>query len=101
MFQATSAIIISIILIHIVSIVIFHFRRMLFERKQQKLTINLLKTKVDIAKGHLIDSKKTASSWRGYRKFRIVRKVVEGEGVRSFYLMPHDGKPLPSFKPGR
>lgn len=40
-------------------------------------------------------------SWNGFRKFVIDRKVPEGGDVCSFYLRPHDGRRLPTFKPGQ
>ena len=42
-------------------------------------------------------------SWVGFRPFRVVRKVIEdqAESIRSFYLEPEDGQPLPSFFPGQ
>jgi len=39
--------------------------------------------------------------WNGFRKFVVQRKVVESGLVSSFYLTPHDTKPLPPFKPGQ
>ena len=39
--------------------------------------------------------------WSGSRKFRVARKVPESDTVTSFYLVPHDGKALPAFKPGQ
>lgn len=42
-----------------------------------------------------------AQAWSGYRKFRIEGKVLEAESICSFYLSPHDGKPLPPFLPGQ
>ncbi|KAH7001449.1 globin-like protein [Ilyonectria destructans] len=39
--------------------------------------------------------------WQGYRKFRIEKKVEESEDIYSFYLVPVDGKRLPSFLPGQ
>jgi uncharacterized protein len=41
------------------------------------------------------------ASWEGLRKFKIDRKVIEAEDTCSFYLRPHDGKPLPPFDPGQ
>ena len=40
-------------------------------------------------------------SWNGFRKFSIDRKEMEADGVCSFYLRPHDNKPLPPFQPGQ
>lgn len=39
--------------------------------------------------------------WNGFRKFVVTRKVVESPTVCSFYLTPHDAKPLPAFRPGQ
>jgi hypothetical protein len=44
---------------------------------------------------------KTELSWNGYRKFVVARKAPECGDVCSFYLAPHDGKPLPPFHPGQ
>lgn len=42
-----------------------------------------------------------AEAWSGWRKFRVDGKVLEAESVCSFYLAPHDGRPLPSYLPGQ
>lgn len=39
--------------------------------------------------------------WNGYRKFRVKQKVFEADNICSFYLVPHDGKQLPAFRPGQ
>ena len=39
--------------------------------------------------------------WSGWRRFRIDRKVAEADDVCSLYLVPSDGKPVPSFMPGQ
>lgn len=44
---------------------------------------------------------KSETAWTGYRKFRILRKQVEADSICSFYLTPHDGRPLPAFLPGQ
>ena len=36
--------------------------------------------------------------WNGYRKFRVGKKVTEAEGTTSLYLLPHDRKPLPTYR---
>lgn len=40
-------------------------------------------------------------SWKDWRKFKIVKKEAENEGVTSFYLEPVDGNALPKFLPGQ
>lgn len=39
--------------------------------------------------------------WRGARRFRIARKVVESDEITSLYLRPEDGQPLMAFLPGQ
>ena len=41
------------------------------------------------------------STWNGYRKFFIERKIPEPGGVCSFYLKPHDRQAIPPFEPGQ
>ncbi len=50
-----------------------------------------------------VERDRTESSWNGKRKFRIDRRVIENEAgdICSFYLVPHDGRPVPSFRPGQ
>lgn len=42
-------------------------------------------------------------TWNGDRKFTIVKKVHESanKDICSFYLKPHDGRPIPPFEPGQ
>lgn len=42
-------------------------------------------------------------SWTGYRKFVVRKRVIEdpAQQVCSFYLEPHDRRPLPPFNPGQ
>ncbi|MEC0268791.1 NO-inducible flavohemoprotein [Paenibacillus anseongense] len=39
--------------------------------------------------------------WSDFKRFRIARKVKESDVITSFYLMPEDGAPLPTFEPGQ
>lgn len=53
----------------------------------------------------LIDAEKGLYSsfkgWDDWRKFRIEKKIAESDEITSFYLVPSDGKPLPSYRPGQ
>ncbi|MCH7864640.1 MAG: hypothetical protein IIC56_05435, partial [Proteobacteria bacterium] len=42
-----------------------------------------------------------SAAWDGYRTFVIEAREPESETVTSFFLVPKDGKPLPSYKPGQ
>jgi uncharacterized protein len=50
-----------------------------------------------------VERDRTELSWNGKRKFRIDRRVMENEAndICSFYLVPHDERPVPSFRPGQ
>ena len=45
----------------------------------------------------------SAALWQGTRNFRVQRKIFEDKNhsICSFYLVPEDGQPLPTFKPGQ
>jgi hypothetical protein len=47
------------------------------------------------------DAAAPAPAWRGFRPFTLKEKVRENDSVASFYLVPEDGKPLPSYAPGQ
>ena len=100
-FQAAGAVIVAAVMVQVLVLLVTSFRRYSRESVQQNLALELLETQVDIAKGVFKEVQSSEFSWPGYRKFTVQRKVPEGGGVCSFYLAPHDGKPLPSFKPGQ
>jgi ferredoxin-NADP reductase/MOSC domain-containing protein YiiM/ferredoxin len=43
----------------------------------------------------------TAPAWRGFRPFRVTRKVAESASVTSLILEPADGQPLAAALPGQ
>lgn len=51
--------------------------------------------------GRELAEKRGAGAWSGTRKFRVDRVVDEARDIRSFYLVPHDGKDIPMFHPGQ
>lgn len=71
------------------------------ERIRFRLASDLLRSRIASAKRSLIFPDVETTPWSGVRKFRIKWKVAECIDVSSFYLVPHDGKPLPPFKPGQ
>lgn len=44
---------------------------------------------------------RTSLVWTGWRKFRVISVMDETDAIKSFYLAPHDKKPLPPFLPGQ
>ena len=66
------------------------------------LETELLKTRIQQIKDQIpSDADNTRLAWNGFRKFRIVQKIQETKNIYSFYLSPHNGKPLPGFFPGQ
>ena len=60
--------------------------------------------RVATAKVQLLQmEQRTQNAWNGFRKFEVKRKEYENESksICSFYLWPHDDKPLPPFQPGQ
>ncbi len=75
--------------------------RQRFENKANNLQLAALKKQIEI-----LEQKAKAApdvGWNGLRKFVVWKKVSEclDGSTYSFYLKPHNGKPLPPFKPGQ
>jgi ferredoxin-NADP reductase/ferredoxin len=77
-------------------------RSSLYARTHQKYSLQTLQIKVlaETRQGEL-ERKKASSTWSGLRKFRVSRIFKEAKDIKSFYLVPHDGKSFPSFHPGQ
>jgi len=76
-------------------------RRLFAQRRQLALEQERLHHLVRAAKAELQQAEAGKATWNGYRKFRVDQKVFECDGTYSIYLKPHDGKPLPGFRPGQ
>ncbi len=77
-------------------------RALTISRNRGNLELELLKAQVDqIIVAKRIEDEKARLSWNGFRKFEVISKVEETHDIISFYISPHDGKPLPSFLPGQ
>lgn len=77
------------------------FRGAWYQRNERKLARRKLELAIKAARLQCEELEQRKLSWNGYRKFVVSKKVKECEDVYSFYLKPHDGKPLPPFKPGQ
>lgn len=72
-----------------------------FELKREAAEMKLFRARIDIAETERKKAMEIPSAWNGWRKFRVERKEFPSENICSFYLVPHDQKPLPSFLPGQ
>ena len=90
----------------------------LFRLKRQKLTAELASSATQggreslasrtIPHGDMIDAKDSrspisaaASTWEGWRTFRVTKLVRETADTQSVYFVPEDGRALPRFLPGQ
>jgi uncharacterized protein len=73
--------------------------RQRFETKRNRLELAALSKRIEILNRQAQASPETA--WNGYRKFTVAKKVQECPDTYSFYLTPHNSRPLPPFKPGQ
>jgi ferredoxin-NADP reductase len=76
-------------------------RRLYGEHLQQQLALQKLRYQVEEVRLRCREAEEARFGWNGCRKFSVARKVVECDDVCAFYLKPHDGRPLPAFKPGQ
>jgi hypothetical protein len=77
------------------------WRRQTREAALHRVTMEEFKARLATAYVEKVAREKESLTWNGYRKFQVRRRVDEGAGISSFYLEPHDGKPIPSFRPGQ
>lgn len=73
-------------------------RQLAQQNEQAQLVRELLRQRIAEAEKR---QQQSTLAWNGYRKFVIDRKVEEACDICSFYLVPHDQKPLPLYKPGQ
>lgn len=100
--QTVGVVIVGAVFIQSMFLIVSSFRRLAIEREQRRVTLDALRFQAGIATAESQkEGERTALSWSGHRKFEVQRKVKEVESVHSFYLVPHDGKPLPPFQPGQ
>ncbi len=68
---------------------------------QRQLTLQLLEQRLESTKIPVVSADHQHEAWNGHRKFVVKKIVQEAKDIASFYLYPHDKKPLPSFRPGQ
>ena len=71
------------------------------DRLQQKIAVEKLRAQLHETKLRCREAEQAESGWNGIRKFSVVKKIPQCDDVNAFYLKPHDGRPLPQFKPGQ
>ncbi len=100
--QAAGGVLVVLVLIRAGLALMDALRRYGFAQEGRRLAVDLLREKVEVAMAQKVAARDTAErSWTGYRKFEVERKVDEATDIASFYLVPHNRKPLPPYRPGQ
>jgi ferredoxin-NADP reductase len=76
-------------------------RRTWAQARADRLAAERLRLQIREAQLRCQEAEQARHVWNGWRKFTVARKTRECEDVCSFHLIPHDGRPLPPFKPGQ
>jgi hypothetical protein len=76
-------------------------RRAWAASRADRLAAARLRLQIREARLRCQEAEQARAVWNGTRKFTVAKKVRECADVFSFHLQPHDGKPLPPFKPGQ
>jgi len=87
-------IIFSVIIVQVVAFALFVFYRRKRQMQKEGVLDALIQT---------VEKSKEVPAWSGFKPFTVQRKVFENtsKSVCSFYLMPKEDQPLPSFLPGQ
>ena len=99
--QTIGVIIIGALLAQVVLFLVSTWHRVTYERQRRTLALELLRCRVEAARTLKVGQEDEKRFWGGFRKFVVRQKVRECHDVYSFYLAPHDRKPLPRFQPGQ
>jgi ferredoxin-NADP reductase len=99
---AVAFVVLGLTALYLATLTFGYGRQVAVVRRNADIERELLSARI----GQIMDRRKFERerqelSWSGYRKFEIARKEMEGGGICSFYLQPHDRKPLPPFEPGQ
>ncbi|MGF1451974.1 MAG: 2Fe-2S iron-sulfur cluster-binding protein [Opitutales bacterium] len=81
--------------------ILFHGSRAKQTREVNRLRAEKLREEIRLLQDARQKAAEGAPGWNGWRKFEVAKKVQESSDICSFYLKPHDRKPIPSFKPGQ
>ena len=93
--------IVALVLLHLALGIYTTALKVSRERERSQLSLRLLREQIKTSRRLRDLAMDAVASWNGYRQFVIDRKIEEADGICSFHLVPHDGKPLPEFTPGQ
>ena len=97
-------VIVGALALHGLLLVFDSMRAVAHRRKQHQRELAIWETRLTTAR---LQQQQAAEgdrwTWSGWRKFQVARKAPESvdQSICSFYLKPHDDKPIPGFTPGQ
>ncbi len=95
--------IVAVVAAYVVAVLYGMLGRLQFESSMRQRQIEEMDIAIDRARRRMQANVEKSLSWAGTRKFVVARRQVECDdgNVCSFYLEPHDKKPIPAFEPGQ
>lgn len=103
MYGIAGGIILLLVLIYLLINIVGTFRRALNDSRLQFSRFEHLSLRIERAREEQENEVEKSTAWFGTRKFEVVQTEIESidQQICSFYLRPHDKKPIPSFDPGQ
>ncbi len=95
------ALLIALVAGQIVALVVGEMRQLRAQTHAEGVARDLLLLGLQNARRAQRKAEEAGAPWNGIRKFSVAKKVPDRGDSCSFYLAPHDKKPLPPFKPGQ
>jgi nitric oxide dioxygenase len=61
----------------------------------------IAKVFIDVEEGMYAEAESEVNGWRGFKEFKVIKKVKESSKITSFYFQPTDGAGVPTYLPGQ
>lgn len=94
----------AIILIYLLTLLLSQLRQMTALERLQRQQLQHMQQRTQRRLSAIdMEQLDQRGAWRGLRRFKLQRKVLEdhAQSICSFYLVPHDGRPLLPFRAGQ
>jgi ferredoxin-NADP reductase len=95
------ALLVALVAGQLVALLVGQMRLLRAQAHADAVGRELLLTRLEVARRTQRQAAENTTPWNGVRKFAVAKKVPDAGDACSFYLAPHDKKPLPAFKPGQ
>ena len=102
-FWILGAVIVALVLLQAAGITIDLLRRLAHQAAQRRRDAERIDLLLEAARRRGAEEERESVRWVGWRKFEVFQRVTDNRlgDICSFYLAPHDGKPIPAYSPGQ